>query len=209
MDDAVTNITDRNQGIGDTIYEGMMLRLGCTFTAISFCRLPSARYLSSVPVLGCVRLLYFDSKMLWRDVLFPLNRSMNIDFCGRMFEVVFTPGLTPGSTTFVDKDAAYGFSGDSFGSGNLLLGVDFSTLISTCKKMSAVIEKYDIKYLYPGHYFGMNKETPQRVKDMITMSEDILSGKAQGEPNPQGMLGLDRVYTKYGVRINYKKESMK
>ena len=38
----------------------------------------------------------------------------------------------------------------------------------------------------------MNKETPQRVKDMITMSEDILSGKAQGEPNPQGMLGLDR-----------------
>ena len=44
---------------------------------------------------------------------------------------------------------------------------------------------------------------------MITMSEDILSGKAEGEPNPQGMLGLDRVYTKYGVRINYKKESMK
>lgn len=65
-----------------------------------------------------------------------------------------------------------------------------STLISTCKKMSAVIEKYDIKYLYPGHYFGMNKETPQRVKDMITMSEDILFGKVQGEPNPSGMLGL-------------------
>jgi len=55
----------------------------------------------------------------------------------------------------------------------------------------------------------MNKETPQRVKDMITMSEDILSGKVQGEPNPSGMLGLDRVYTNYGVRINYKEESMK
>ena len=81
-----------------------------------------------------------------------------LDLGGRILEIVFTPGHTPGSTTFVDKDAAYGFSGDSFGSGNLLLGVDFSTLISTCKKMSAVIEKYDIKYLYPGHYFGMNKE---------------------------------------------------
>ena len=132
-----------------------------------------------------------------------------LDLGGRILEIVFTPGHTPGSTTFVDKDAAYGFSGDSFGSGNLLLGVDFSTLISTCKKMSAVIEKYDIKYLYPGHYFGMNKETPQRVKDMITMSEDILFGKVQGEPNPSGMLGLDRVYTNYGVRINYKEESMK
>ncbi len=62
-----------------------------------------------------------------------------LDLGGRTLEVVFTPGHTPGSTTFVDKDAAYGFSGDSFGSGNLLLGVDFSTLISTCKKMSAVI----------------------------------------------------------------------
>ena len=132
-----------------------------------------------------------------------------LDLGGRTLEVVFTPGHTPGSTTFVDKDAAYGFSGDSFGSGNLLLGVDFSTLISTCKKMSTVIEKYGIKYLYPGHYFGMNKETHQRVKDMITMSEEVLSGKAQGEPNPKGMLGLDRVYTKYGVRINYKKESLK
>ena len=132
-----------------------------------------------------------------------------LDLGGRILEIVFTPGHTPGSTTFVDKDAAYGFSGDSFGSGNLLLGVDFSTLISTCKKMSAVIEKYDIKYLYPGHYFGMNKETPQRVKDLITMSEEILSGKAQSEPNPSGLMGLDRIYTKYGVRINYKEESMK
>ena len=67
-----------------------------------------------------------------------------LDLGGRILEIVFTPGHTPGSTTFVDKDAAYGFSGDSFGSGNLLLGVDFSTLISTCKKMSAVIEKYDM-----------------------------------------------------------------
>ena len=132
-----------------------------------------------------------------------------LDLGGRILEIVFTPGHTPGSTTFVDKDAAYGFSGDSFGSGNLLLGVDFSTLISTCKKMSAVIEKYDIKYLYPGHYFGMNKETPQRVKDLITMSEEILSGKAQSEPNPSGLMGLDRIYTKYGVHINYKEESMK
>ncbi len=35
-----------------------------------------------------------------------------LDLGGRILEIVFTPGHTPGSTTFVDKDAAYGFSGD-------------------------------------------------------------------------------------------------
>ena len=83
-----------------------------------------------------------------------------LDLGGRILEIVFTPGHTPGSTTFVDKDAAYGFSGDSFGSGNLLLGVDFSTLISTCKKMSAVIEKYDIKYPLPRTLFRNRTRKP-------------------------------------------------
>jgi len=34
-----------------------------------------------------------------------------IDLGGRNLEVVFTPGHTPGSTTFIDKKAGYGFSG--------------------------------------------------------------------------------------------------
>ncbi len=33
------------------------------------------------------------------------------------------------------------FSGDSFGSGNLLLGGTFSTLLATCRKASALMEK--------------------------------------------------------------------
>ena len=95
--------------------------------------------------------------------------------------------------------------------GNLLLGVDFSTLISTCKKMSAVIQEIWIfsNTSTPDIISKMNKETPQRVKDMITMSQDILFGKCKRRLNPSGMLGLDRVYTNYGVRINYKEESMK
>jgi hydroxyacylglutathione hydrolase len=70
-----------------------------------------------------------------------------IDLGGRKLEVVFTPAHTPGSTTFIDKEAGYGFSGDSFGSGNLLLTADFSTLIVTCEKTSAIMNKYGIKYL--------------------------------------------------------------
>jgi glyoxylase-like metal-dependent hydrolase (beta-lactamase superfamily II) len=132
-----------------------------------------------------------------------------IDLGGRQIEVVFTPGHTPGSTTFMDKAAGYGISADAFGSGNLLLSVDFSTLIATCRKTAAYMEKNGITKLYPGHYMGRNVETLQRVKDMITLSEDVLSGKRQGQDNPNAMLGLNKVISDFGVRINYGSAQLK
>lgn len=132
-----------------------------------------------------------------------------IDLGGRKLDVVATPAHTPGSTTFIDKKAGYGFSGDSFGSGNLLLSGTFSTLLATCQKMSAVMEKHNIKLLYPGHFFGRNPETKQRVDDMATISKDVLAGKLKGEPNPRGMMGLNLIVTAYGVRINYSEANVK
>lgn len=138
-----------------------------------------------------------------------LKDGQIIDLGGRKIYVVFTPGHTPGSTTFIDKAAGYGFSGDSFGSGNLLLSLDFSTLIATCQKVSAIMEKDGIKKLYPGHFFGANEETRQRVDDMITLSRDVLSGKVMGTANPTGMMGLNLIVNAYGVRINYSEKAIK
>ena len=138
-----------------------------------------------------------------------LNDGEIIDLGGRKLKVVFTPGHTPGSTTFIDKDAGYGFSGDSFGSGNLLLTTDFSTLIATCEKTSAIMKEYGIKKLYPDHFFGKNAETTQRIDDMITLSKDVLSGKVKGQENPRAMLGLNFVVSDYGVRINYSAAAVK
>ena len=132
-----------------------------------------------------------------------------LDLGGRQLEVVFTPAHTPGSVSFIDTKASYGFSGDAFGSGNLLLFVDFSTLIATCEKMEATMRKYNVSQLYPGHFMGRNPETPQRIRDMITLSRDVLSGKVKGEPNPRGMMGLDLVISDYGVRINYNEQQIK
>lgn len=132
-----------------------------------------------------------------------------IDLGGRKLEVVFTPGHTPGSTTFIDKAAGYGFSGDSFGSGNLLLGTNFSTLKATCEKMSAIMAKDGIKMLYPGHFFGKNQETKERVDNELTISKGVLSGELKGQDNPQGMMGLNLVINQYGVRINYNAASVK
>lgn len=138
-----------------------------------------------------------------------LKDGQLFDLGGRTIEVVFTPAHTPGSTTFIDKAAGYGFSGDSFGSGNLLLTGDFSTLLATCKKMSAIMQKSEIKTLYPGHYFGTNVETKKRVDDEATISSDVLSGKLKGVENPNGMLGLNLLIDLYGVRINYNEKAIK
>jgi hydroxyacylglutathione hydrolase len=138
-----------------------------------------------------------------------LKDGQLIDLGGRTIEVIFTPAHTPGSTSFIDKAAGYGFSGDSFGSGNLLLTGDFSTLLSSCKKMSALMEKFSIKILYPGHYFGTNVETKQRIDDEATISRDVLSGKLKGTTNPNAMLGLDQLINLYGVRINYNEKAIK
>jgi len=145
----------------------------------------------------------------YKGKVMELKDGETIDLGGRSLEVVFTPGHTPGSTTFIDREAGYGFSGDSFGSGNLLLFGNFSTLLATCRKTSAIMEKYGIKFLYPGHYFGRNVETKQRVDDIASMSEDILAGRVEGEENTGGMMGLNRILTAHGVRINYSDASVK
>lgn len=141
-------------------------------------------------------------------VRYLIDRQM-IDLGGRTVEVIFTPAHTPGSTTFVDKKAGYGFSGDSFGSGNLLLTGTFSTLIETCKKMSTVMKDYGLKQLYPGHYFGNNAETKQRVDDLLSLSKDVLSGKRKGTENPKAMLGLNLSVNDFGVIIRYNEKAIK
>lgn len=130
-----------------------------------------------------------------------LTDGQVFDLGGRTIEVVFTPGHTPGSTTFLDKDAHYGFSSDAFGSGNLLVFTDLSTEIASCQRLNRFIEKYGIKYLYPGHYWGDNLETPQRVKDVAKICEGILNGTLS--PVVTNDKRFPYVVEMDGVKINY------
>lgn len=137
--------------------------------------------------------------------IIPLKDHDIIDLGGRQLEVIFTPAHTPDSITFIDKDAHYGFSGDSFGSGTLLLELNFSTLIATCQKIKEIMEKQDIKFLYPGHFNGTNVETKQRIEDLITLSKEVLSGNVKGKTNEWGGLTV----SKYNVNINYSEDALK
>lgn len=135
-----------------------------------------------------------------------LSDGEKIDLGGRTIEVMFTPGHTPGSVTFFDKERAYGFSGDSFGSTNLLLTCGFKTLLSTTTKAAAYMQENGIVKLYPGHYHGDNPETLQRVLDEKKMSEEMLSGKRKGI-SEAGMGGLNTQITDFGVTIRYNAET--
>ena len=125
-----------------------------------------------------------------------------IDLGGRQIEVMHTPGHTAGSITFFDKEHGYGFSGDAFGSTNLLLFAGtFKTLINTTSRAAEYMQKNGITKLYPGHYHGDNPETLQRVLDEKKMSQEVLSGRRKGTPDTAN--GLNRSITDFGVTIRY------
>ena len=138
----------------------------------------------------------------YKGTIHHLQDGEIIDLGGRQIEVLYTPGHTSGSTTFFDKEHHYGFSGDAFGSTNLLLFAGtFRTLIETCTRAAEYMQRYGITKLYPGHYHGDNPETLQRVLDEKRMSEEVLSGKRKGTPDSAN--GLNRSITDFGVTIRY------
>ena len=132
-----------------------------------------------------------------------LSDGQIIDLGGRQIEVLLTPGHTSGSVTFFDKERHYGFSGDAFGSTNLLLfGGTFRDLINTTSRTAEYMQAHGIEKLYPGHYHGDNPETLQRVLDEKKMSEEVLSGKRKGVEEASGN-GLNHSISDYGVTIRY------
>ena len=132
-----------------------------------------------------------------------LNDGEVIDLGGREIEVIFTPGHTAGSTTFFDKARHYGFSGDAFGSTNLLVFINLSTEMYTAERIENYMKKNDIHFLFPGHYSGDNLETPQRVTDIKNMCREILNGVRKPTASNGNNGGMDMMVEDKGVRINF------
>ena len=126
-----------------------------------------------------------------------------IDLGGREIEVIFTPGHTAGSATFFDKARHYGFSGDAFGSTNLLVFTNLSTEMYTAERIENYMKKNDIRFLFPGHYSGDNLETLQRVTDIKDMCREILEGERKPTASNGNNGGMDMMVDDKGVRINF------
>ena len=148
-----------------------------------------------------------NSQRRYKGEVKHLTDGETIDLGGRKLEVMFTPGHTSGSVTFFDKANHYGFSGDAFGSTNLLV----FTYLSNVKASAAKVEKYmkdnDIRFLYPGHYSGDNLESPKRVTDIKNLCDDLLTGKRQGTKSDGNNGGNDMMAEGDGFRLTYSSQT--
>ena len=148
----------------------------------------------------------FDGKVNY------MKNNQVFDLGGRSIEVFNAPGHTAESVVFIDEARHVAFSGDAFGSTNLLMTMDVSTFIDTADKTLKMMEEKGIEKMYPGHFGGDNPETVQRVKDLRDIAADVLSGKVEGSRKFGGMTKgtvLDRVVERDGVRFNYSHSRVK
>ena len=135
-------------------------------------------------------------------IKFLIDRQV-IDLGGRELEVMFTPGHTSGSITFFDKANHYGFSGDAFGSTNLLVFTYLSNVVASATKVEAYMKKNDIRFLFPGHYSGDNLESPKRVSDLKEMCQEVLDGKRKPIKSVGNNGGNDMMIEDRGVRVTF------
>lgn len=136
-----------------------------------------------------------------------LTDGQIIDLGGRQLEVMYTPGHTSGSVTFFDKENHYGFSGDAFGSTNLLVFTDLSNVKASAAKVEKYMKDNDIRFLYPGHYSGDNLESPKRVTDIKNLCDDLLTGKRQGIKSDGNNGGNDMMAEGDGFRLTYSSQT--
>lgn len=136
-----------------------------------------------------------------------LTDGQIIDLGGRQLEVMYTPGHTSGSVTFFDKENHYGFSGDAFGSTNLLVFTNLSNVKASAQKVEQYMKDNDIRFLYPGHYSGDNLESPKRVTDIKNLCDDLLTGKRQGIKSDGNNGGNDMMAEGDGFRLTYSSQT--
>lgn len=146
-----------------------------------------------------------DAKMLrnYEGTVHHIEHGQRFDLGGRILEAFYTPGHTAGSVTFLEVGTEKGYSGDAFGSSYLLVNSDLETMIETCNNALVYFKDNGYKYFYPGHYWGDNLETLERIAEVRQIAEDVLSGKENGESAGSGGRGLNRIVTRGGFSFCY------
>ena len=150
-----------------------------------------------------------DKGMLrnYKGTIHHIENGQRFDLGGRVLEAFYTPGHTPGSTTFLEVGTDTGYSGDAFGNGNLLVMGDFKTLIKTCRESYDYFSANGYTKFYNGHFWGENFETLERIKEIQDIAEGVFFGQIEGE-NGKDMGNMDRIVRRNDFRFNYNNEAL-
>ena len=159
---------------------------------------------------GCFDELWMntdDKGMLrnYKGTIHHIENGQRFDLGGRVLEAFYTPGHTSGSVTFLEVGTDKGYSGDAYGSTNLLVNTELATLLNTCEESLRYYKENGYKNFYPGHYWGNNLETLERIEEIRQITKDVLAGKVDGESNGnEGFgFGLNRIVRKGEFSFNY------
>lgn len=137
-----------------------------------------------------------------------LKNGQKLKLGGRVLEVFFNPGHTPGSVTFLEKGTDRGFCGDAFGTGaggtkgGILVFTDMETIAKTCRESYKYFAKKGYCRFYCGHFYGDNLMTPERIKHVEYIAGEISEGHIKSTPF-DGFFGLNMMAVSDGFTVRF------
>lgn len=106
------------------------------------------------------------NKYFSKDLI--INNQKMIKFSPFIFRIIKTPGHTPDSICFYDKNFGYFFSGDTLYNGPIYLHLKESKLKDYVCSIKKINNLKSIKKIFPGHNgFSFNKDNLKIILDKL------------------------------------------
>lgn len=116
----------------------------------------------------------------------PLWEEDVIDLGYWRFEVILTPGHTPGSIMLLEREKRMLLSGDSIQNGDIFLfgaGRNMQAYLCSLRKIKSMSDAFDT--IWPSH--GSCPLTPDIIPDILQGARDMLAGKLPPQEPPRPM----------------------
>lgn len=142
--------------------------------------------------------------------MLPLHEGDVIDLGGRKVVVYETPGHTPGGLSFLDVRERIIYTGDACNINTLVLDmgmrqprISIETLLKTAEKLVSLEPFYDRNY--NGHVgydaiASCRAQSYSVARDMVSLCQDILSGKEKSNPSELLVFGFPPIRTIQAIR---------
>lgn len=116
----------------------------------------------------------------------PLWEGDIIDLGCWKFEVILTPGHTPGSIMFLEREKRMLISGDSIQDGDIFMfgaGRNIQAFQDSLRKMEAMADSFDT--IWPSH--GSCPLKAEIIPEILQGAQDLLAGKLSAQEPPKPM----------------------